>query len=106
MAYYGSKTSNVVSIENASFMAAFFTVIHLVYCTFKHVYRMLSEAWSESHVFKWPLRKWMYPCCGCSLVLIPVIFSFCMTVYVVFLIEPLPPSPTSLPTELLLTSLI
>jgi len=101
---YGSRVSSVEIIDQSGFTSGIFTTIHIAYCTFKYVYRKLTEAWVESHVFKWPLRRWLCPCCECSVVCIAVVLSFSLTLYVVFLIEPITNTPTPAPTELLLPS--
>jgi len=100
MVFYGAEVSYVTNIKNSSFTADFFTGIHIMYCTFKHVWRVLIEAWREARVFKWPLRKWLYPCCECSVILIPAALCLCLTVYVVFIVEPISTFRTLAPTLL------
>jgi len=96
---YGAMINDVKNVYKSAIMAALFTCIHVAYCTFKYVYRRLTEAWRISHVFKWPLRHWLFPCCECSLVCTPVILFFFLTIYILFIRrEPITIMPTAAPT--------
>jgi len=97
---YGASKVNggVNNVWKSAFWASFFTCIHIAYCTFKYVYRKLTEAWRVSHVFKWRMRQWLCPCFECSMVCTPVVLAFSLTFWFYFLREPMTNTPTAAPT--------